>query len=89
MSVSALTLWEDHCCTEAGIPHIILKYFVRGYGECENRWMDEHIRLFEGRTVVVEQGDRSKCNLNNLTWWMEKRNGYATREMVDMLLIGI
>lgn len=68
-------------------PSYHLKIFRRGYGECENRWMDEHIRLFEGRTVVVEQGDQVDANLNNLTWWMEKHNGYATREMVDMLLM--
>ena len=27
------------------------------------------------------------ANLNDLTWWTEKHNGYATREMVDMLMM--
>lgn len=68
-------------------PSYHLKVFRRTKGECENRWMDEHIRLFEGQTITVEQGDQVDANLNNLTWWMEKHNGYATREMVDMLLM--
>ena len=27
------------------------------------------------------------ANLNDLTWWTEKHNGYATREMADMLMM--
>ncbi len=67
-------------------PAYHLKIFRKGYGECENRWMDEHIRLTEGKTITVEKGDQVDSNLNNLTWWTEKHNGYATREMVDMLM---
>lgn len=68
-------------------PSYHLKVFRRGKGECENRWMDEHIRIFEGKTITVEQGDQVDANLNDLTWWTEKHNGYATREMVDMLMM--
>ena len=68
-------------------PSYHLKVWRRGHGECENRWMDEHIRIFDGRAVTVEQGDQVDANLNNLTWWMEKHNGYATREMADMLMM--
>ena len=68
-------------------PSYHLKVFRRGHGECENRWMDEHIRIFDGITITVEEGNQVDANLNDLTWWTEKHNGYATREMVDMLMM--
>ena len=68
-------------------PSYHLKVFRRGHGECENRWMDEHIRLFDGETITIEEGDQVDANLNDLTWWTEKHNGYATREMIDMLMM--
>lgn len=68
-------------------PSYHLKVFRRGKGDCENRWMDEHIRIFEGRTMTVEDGNQVDANLNDLTWWTEKHNGYATREMIDMLMM--
>lgn len=67
-------------------PSYHLKVFRRGHGECESRWMDEHIKLFDGKTTVVADGDQVDANLNDLTWWTAKHNGYATREMVDMLM---
>jgi glycosyltransferase involved in cell wall biosynthesis len=68
-------------------PSYHLKVFRRGQGDCENRWMDEHIRLFSGRTLRIEEGNQVDANLNDLTWWTAKHNGYATREMLDMLLM--
>ncbi len=68
-------------------PSYHLKVFRRGHGDCENRWMDEHIRLFDGKAITIEDGNQVDANLNNLTWWTEKHNGYATREMVDMLMM--
>lgn len=68
-------------------PSYHLKVFRRGHGDCENRWMDEHIRLFDGKTITIEDGNQVDANLNDLTWWTEKHNGYATREMVDMLMM--
>ena len=49
--------------------------------------MDEHIRIFSGTTIIVEEGNQVDANLNDLTWWTEKHNGYATREMADMLMM--
>ena len=63
-------------------PSYHLKVFRRGHGDCENRWMDEHIRIFDGTTITIEEGNQVDANLNDLTWWTEKHNGYATREMV-------
>lgn len=68
-------------------PSYHLKVFRRGHGDCENRWMDEHIRIFDGTTITIEKGNQVDANLNDLTWWTEKHNGYATREMVDMLMM--
>ncbi|MBU3010326.1 glycosyltransferase family 2 protein [Polaribacter vadi] len=61
-----------------------LKIWKFGKGFCENRWMDEHIKLTEGITAEINivQVDE---NLNDLTWWTEKHNHYATREVVDLL----
>lgn len=68
-------------------PSYHLKIFRKGHGNCENRWMDEHIRIFDGTTITIEEGNQVDANLNDLTWWTEKHNGYATREMVDMLMM--
>lgn len=68
-------------------PSYHLKIFRNGHGDCENRWMDEHIRIFDGTTITVEEGNQVDANLNSLTWWTQKHNGYATREMVDMLMM--
>ena len=70
-------------------PQYHLKIWRRGCGACENRWMDEHIRLSRGTsmTIDVPGADQVDANLNDLTWWTQKHNVYATREMVDMLMI--
>ena len=68
-------------------PSYHLKVFRRGHGECENRWMDEHIKLFDGTTTTIKEGNQVDANLNDLTWWTDKHNGYATREMADMLMM--
>ncbi|RFF29582.1 glycosyltransferase family 2 protein [Wenzhouxiangella sediminis] len=64
-------------------PVQVLRLFRYGRGECENRWMDEHIRV-SGETIrfVSELIDD---NLNSLTWWIDKHNRYANREAVEML----
>ena len=48
--------------------------------------MDEHIRLTDGTSITVNMGNQVDANLNNWTWWTDKHNGYATREMADMLM---
>ncbi|WP_372776566.1 glycosyltransferase family 2 protein [Mangrovibacterium sp.] len=68
----------------AWFPAWHLKIWRTGKGFCENRWMDEHIKLSEGSSVELDLVQVDE-NLNDLTWWTGKHNGYATREMVDML----
>ncbi len=60
-----------------------LRLFRYGKGECENRWMDEHIHV-SGATHDV-QGEIIDDNLNPLHWWTDKHNKYASREAVDLL----
>lgn len=65
-------------------PVKLLRLFVYKKGVCENRWMDEHIQLLEGTSVEFKH-DFVDHNLNNLSWWIQKHNGYAIREAVDLL----
>jgi glycosyltransferase involved in cell wall biosynthesis len=62
-----------------------LRIFRTGTGRCENRWMDEHIVLSEGRAEQL-QLDFVDDNLNDLTWWSTKHNNYASREAIDYFL---
>ena len=64
-------------------PVHVLRLFRYGKGQIENRWMDEHIQV-EGSTVRA-RGELIDDNLNDLTWWTEKHNSYASREAVDLL----
>lgn len=61
-----------------------IKVIRKGYGESENKVMDEHLIITSGRTVYVD-GDQTDENLNDLTWWTAKHNNYASREAVNML----
>ncbi len=65
-------------------PLLLLRIWRTGKGRIEDRWMDEHILLSEGRQVTFE-GGFADCNLNDLTFFIEKHNKYATREAVDIL----
>lgn len=64
-------------------PVRVLRIFRHGFGRCEDRWMDEHI-IVEGPTDDFD-GEIVDDNLNSLTWWTEKHNNYASREVVDLL----
>lgn len=67
-----------------GLPAIrVLRLFRYGRGECENRWMDEHIKV-TGRTIDFN-AELIDDNLNSVTWWIEKHNRYASREAIDLL----
>ncbi len=65
-------------------PLTMLRIFRRGQGRVEQRWMDEHIVIEDGSTITLE-GGFSDWNLNDLTYFVEKHNKYATREAVDVL----
>ena len=61
-----------------------IKLWRRGFAYCEQRWMDERMKLLEGDTTEFK-GDLIDHNLNNLSWWTAKHNSYATREAIDIL----
>ena len=67
-------------------PIWLLRIWRYEKGRIEERWMDEHIKLSSGKTVQFEN-DLVDDNKNNLTWWTQKHNNYATREAVDILNI--
>lgn len=67
-------------------PAMMLRIWRTGHGFCEERWMDEHIKLTNGKTVLFDN-DLIDENLNPLNWWIAKHNSYASREAVDMLNI--
>jgi len=64
-------------------PVKVLRLFRYGKGKCENRWMDEHVKV--AGPAVEFAGELIDDNLNSLTWWTEKHNKYASREVVDLL----
>ncbi len=65
-------------------PYWLLRIWKNGSGICEESWMDEHIRLNTGQTAQL-QNDLVDHNLNGLTWWTNKHNNYANREVIDLL----
>jgi glycosyltransferase involved in cell wall biosynthesis len=64
-------------------PVSVLRVFRRGRGACENRWMDEHIKV-AGPTATLT-GELIDDSRRSLTWWIDKHNSYASREAVDLL----
>jgi glycosyltransferase involved in cell wall biosynthesis len=67
-------------------PRRMLRLFRYGKGRSEQRWMDEHI-VVDGEVRHID-ADIVDDNRNGLTWWIDKHNGYATREVIDIVLAG-
>lgn len=66
-------------------PLTLLRIFRRGKGRIEQRWMDEHIVVEEGRTVHFG-GGFADHSLEDLSFFTDKHNRYATREAIDVLI---
>lgn len=64
-------------------PIELLRLFRRGKARSEQRAMDEHIRIVEGKTVCFEN-DIVDENMQDLTWWTQKHNNYASREAREL-----
>jgi len=62
----------------------MLRLFRKEHGFCEVRWMDEHIVLTQGNTILFKNYFVDH-NLNSLGWWTQKHNGYSIREAIDLL----
>ena len=65
-------------------PVMILRMFRKGKAICEQRLMDEHIELLEGKSITFEN-DFVDHNLNNISWWAEKHINYAVREAAELI----
>lgn len=59
-----------------------LLVFKYGKGQIEDRNMDEHIVLSEGRSVEV-RNDSEHHDYKDLTYWTSKHNWYSSREVLD------
>lgn len=58
--------------------------FKYGKGMMEEREMDEHIILTEGRSVEMKS-DSEHHDYKDLTFWIDKHNRYSDREVIDYL----
>lgn len=65
-------------------PVLLLRAWRNGTAICEERWMDEHMKLLEGKSILFEN-DFVDDNKKNLHWWISKHNNYATREAIEQL----
>ncbi len=62
----------------------LLRLWRHGKARIEASWMDEHMVPTEGRVLTLK-GEIHENNLNNITWWTDKHNRYASREAVNLL----
>ncbi len=89
--VTGVNLHRRHIFLDRWIRHggryplTLLRLWRRGAARIERRWMDEHMVLRYGRTVTF-QHDFADYNVNDLTYFTEKHNKYATREAIDVLM---
>jgi glycosyltransferase involved in cell wall biosynthesis len=89
-NVTGIVLKRKHIFMDRWVRHggryplLMLRIFRRGKGRIEDRWMDEHIIVDEGRTLIFD-GGFADHNLNDLTFFTDKHNKYATREAIEVL----
>lgn len=65
-------------------PLRLLRIWRNGHGKIEDRWMDEHMVVWGGSTISL-RGGFCDHNLNDLTFFTDKHNKYATREAIDVI----
>jgi glycosyltransferase involved in cell wall biosynthesis len=64
-------------------PVQVVRLLRHGRGGSEDRWMDEHI-VVDGK-VTSFKGELLDDNLKTLSWWINKHNSYASREVIEVL----
>jgi glycosyltransferase involved in cell wall biosynthesis len=69
-------------------PTWLLRVWRTGIGTCEQRWMDEHIVLSQGKIANLNH-DIIDENQKGLSFWVDKHNRYADREIKDLLTIAL
>lgn len=65
-------------------PLLMLRLWRRGHGRVEDRWMDEHVVVSGGRTIVLD-GGFADHNRHDIGYFTAKHNAYATREAIEVL----
>jgi glycosyltransferase involved in cell wall biosynthesis len=65
-------------------PMWLLRIWRNGEGVCNEKWMDEKIVLKNPKTLKLDHVFYDH-NLNDLTWWTQKHNHYASREAIEIL----
>jgi glycosyltransferase involved in cell wall biosynthesis len=66
-------------------PAILTRIWRPGRGRVEQRWMDEHVVITGGETMLLPRGDLVDENLKDLTDWTAKHNSYTTRQMIEQI----
>jgi glycosyltransferase involved in cell wall biosynthesis len=67
-------------------PTWILRLFRKGKGKSEERAMDEHIVLLEGKSAKLKNDFVDEMR-RSLEWWTAKHNNYSTREAEERIKI--
>ncbi|HEY1984421.1 MAG TPA: glycosyltransferase family 2 protein [Terracidiphilus sp.] len=65
-------------------PLKLLRIWRRGKARIEDRWMDEHMYLLEGKSITFKGGFADHC-LIDLSMFTDKHNKYASREALDVV----
>ena len=78
-----MTFQRNLICHGGVFPVRILRLFRYGQGQCENRLMDEHIKVSGLTTAFC--AEIIDDNLNSLSWWTAKHNKYSSLEAIDLL----
>ncbi len=85
VNLNRKTIFQEKFIRHGGrYPLTLLRIWRRGKARIEDRWMDEHMHLSEGRTVTFH-GGFADHNLQDLTFFIDKHNQYASREALDVL----
>lgn len=63
-------------------PELLLRIFRSGKALCEQKIMDEHMILSDGKTIEFKY-DLIDNNQKDLEWWTAKHNWYSNREVLD------
>lgn len=78
-------IWMGRWVRHGGrYPLLLLRIWRRGHGRVEDRAMDEHLLVEGGRTITFD-ADFSDDNLNDIGFFVDKHNKYASREAVEVL----
>ncbi len=78
-------IWMGRWVRHGGrYPLLLLRIWRRGHGRVEDRAMDEHMLVSGGSTVTFD-ADFSDDNLNDIGFFVDKHNKYASREAVEIL----